>query len=71
MTNEVACYTAEALKYGQTSWTFGIVIFQMSNIILLKSRKTSYTTTPINKVMLYGILLEICLCILIAECPGV
>lgn len=27
MTDEVVCYTAEALKYGQTAWTFGIVIF--------------------------------------------
>lgn len=43
----------------------------MSNIILLKSRKTSFTTTPLNRVMIYGLVLEICLVVLITQCPGI
>lgn len=27
LTNSVVCYTAEALKYGQTGWVLAIVIF--------------------------------------------
>ncbi|EAR95129.1 Na,H/K antiporter P-type ATPase alpha subunit family protein (macronuclear) [Tetrahymena thermophila SB210] len=70
LTDLNACYTTDALKYGQTAWFIAVVFFQWTNIFAVKSRKLSFVFTPFNKVMISGLVLETFLCILISEVPG-
>ena len=66
-----ACYTTDALKYAQSSFFAGIVFFQWSNIFACKSRKSSYATSTVNKVMLHGIAFETILTVFLILVPGV
>ncbi|KAL4470479.1 hypothetical protein ABPG74_012090 [Tetrahymena malaccensis] len=70
LTGMNACYTTDALKFGQTAWFISIVFFQWSNIFAVKSRRLSFVFTPVNRVMISGLIFETLLCILISEVPG-
>ena len=61
-TNRPVCYTTEAIKYGQSAYFYGVVIAQIFNIFVCKTRKLSFITQGIsNTFMLFSITTEVML----------
>ncbi|KAL4441170.1 hypothetical protein ABPG74_002120 [Tetrahymena malaccensis] len=71
VTGQTACYSTEAVKWAQTAFFSAVVTNQWSNVFACKSRKMSFTTSSINKVMLQGIVFETSLLIFFLYVPGV
>ncbi|KAL4501125.1 hypothetical protein ABPG73_013863 [Tetrahymena malaccensis] len=71
VTDYPVCYSIDANFYAQTAFFVAIVLVQWSNVFACKSRKMSFTTSPVNKVMFLGILVETILCIFLFYTPGV
>lgn len=65
-TNQPVCYTTEGTKYSQSAYFYGVVIAQIFNTFVCKTRKMSMITQGLsNTFMLFAITTELCL-ILIA-----
>ena len=63
------CFTTEALKYGQTSFFFSIVITQFSNNLSCKTRKLSLSYQGLsNTFMMLGWAIEFLLTFMLAYC---
>lgn len=63
------CFTTEALKYGQTSFFFSIVITQFSNNLSCKTRKLSLSYQGLgNTFMMLGWAVEFALTFMLAYC---
>ncbi|EGR34406.1 K antiporter P-type alpha subunit family protein, putative [Ichthyophthirius multifiliis] len=71
VSGNTACFTTEALKYAQTAWFCSVVLFQFSNVICLKGRKTSFSYTQMNKFMIFGIIFELGFCLFLLYVPYV
>ena len=66
------CFTTEALKYGQTSFFFSIVITQFSNNLSCKTRKLSLSYQGLgNTFMMLGWAIEFALTFMLAYCRPV
>ena len=65
--NAPVCYTTEAIKYGCSSYFYGVVICQLLNCLLCKTRKLSIVYQGLNNpFMMFGIVTEIMLVIICA-----
>ena len=63
------CFSTEALKYGQTSFFFSIVITQFSNNLSCKTRKLSLSYQGLgNTFMMLGWAIEFLLTFMLAYC---
>lgn len=63
------CYSTEALKYGQTSFFFSIVITQFSNSLSCKTRKLSLSYQGLgNQFMMLGWSIEFALTFFLGYC---
>jgi len=61
------CFTPDALKYAQTAFFFSIVLAQISNSFICKTRKHSFMFGGLsNFSMLFGFCSEIVLCLILA-----
>jgi len=61
-TNRPVCYTTEGIKYGQSAYFYGVVVCQMLNVLLVKTRKLSLVYQGLNNsFMFFGITGEVCL----------
>lgn len=60
--NRPICYTIEAIKYGCSSYFYGVVLCQIMNGILCKTRRLSIIYHGLNNYfMIFGICTEILL----------
>lgn len=67
MTNLPVCYTTEGIKYAQSAYFYGVVIAQIFNIFVCKTRKLSFITQGIsNTFMLFSITTEVMLILVAA-----
>ena len=65
--NRPICYTTEAIKYGCSAYFYGVVVCQVLNCILCKTRKLSIIYQGLNNpFMMFGIATEILLVIICA-----
>ena len=65
MTNLPACYTTEGIKYAQSAYFYGVVICQLFNTFVCKTRKLSFVTQGIsNTFMLFSMTTEVILIII-------
>ena len=56
MSNKPACFTTEGIKYAQSAYFYGVVIAQIFNTFVCKTRKLSFLTQGIsNTFMLFSI----------------
>lgn len=63
------CFTTEALKYGQTSFFFSVVITQFSNSLACKTRKLSLSYQGLsNYFMMLGWAIEFMITIFLGYC---
>jgi sodium/potassium-transporting ATPase subunit alpha len=54
--NKPACYTTEGIKYAQSAYFYGVVIGQMINALLCKTRKLSFFTQGLgNTFMIFSL----------------
>lgn len=64
-TNKPVCYTTEATKYAQGGYFYGVILCQIFNAFICKTRKMSMITQGIgNTFMLFAISTEIMLVML-------
>ena len=62
MSNKPVCFTTEGIKYAQSAYFYGVVIAQIFNSFVCKTRKLSFLTQGIsNTFMLFSITTEIML----------
>ena len=65
--NKPICYTTEAVKYGSSSYFYGVVICQILNTLLCKTRKLSLVYQGLNNpFMIFGVVTELLLVIICA-----
>lgn len=65
--NRPVCYSIEAIKYGCSSYFYAIVICQMINHILCKTRKLSIFSHGLNNTfMIFGMATEVMLVLICA-----
>jgi len=65
--NAPICYTTEAIKYGCSAYFYGVVICQILNCMLCKTRKLSIVYQGLNNsFMMFGITTEVLLVIICA-----
>lgn len=50
--NLPVCYTTEAMKYAQSSYFYAVVIAQLLNALVCKTRKLSFMTQGIGNTFL-------------------
>lgn len=63
-TNLPACFTTEGMKYAQSAYFYGVIICQLFNCLLCKTRKLSLFTQGIGNVfMLFSMTTEVMLII--------
>jgi sodium/potassium-transporting ATPase subunit alpha len=54
--NKPACYTTEGMKYAQSAYFYGVVIGQIINAFVCKTRKLSFFTQGLgNTFMLFSL----------------
>jgi sodium/potassium-transporting ATPase subunit alpha len=59
ITNRPVCYSTEGVKYGQSAYFYGVVICQIFNALLCKTRKLSLIYQGLNNsFMIFGITTE-------------
>jgi len=57
------CYTADAVKYGQSAFFVAVVLAQFTNSICAKTKFNSVITQPLsNAMMILGWVIELILC---------
>ena len=67
--NKPACFTTEGIKYAQSAYFYGVVIAQLFNILVCKTRKLSiYTQGLGNTFMLFSMTTEVMLILIAAYC---
>ena len=65
--NKPACYTTEGIKYAQSAYFYGVIICQMVNALLCKTRKLSIMTQGLgNAFMAFALTLELLLILVAA-----
>lgn len=65
--NRPICYTTEAIKYGCSAYFYGVVICQVLNCLLCKTRKLSIIYQGLNNpFMIFGIATEVMLVVICA-----
>ena len=65
--NKPACYTTEGMKYAQSAYFYGVVIGQMINALLCKTRKLSFFTQGLgNTFMTFSLTTELMLILVAA-----
>jgi sodium/potassium-transporting ATPase subunit alpha len=65
--NKPICFTTEAVKYGQSAFFYGVVIGQILNCFLCKTRKLSLIYQGLNNpFQFFGITTEVLLTIICA-----
>jgi len=70
ITNHQICYTSEALHYAQYGWFIGILITQISNAFIVKTRRVSIKDQGFgNMAINYAILFEIIIGLVIGYAP--
>jgi sodium/potassium-transporting ATPase subunit alpha len=56
ITNKPVCFTTEGIKYGQSAYFYGVVVCQLFNALLCKTRKLSLVYQGLNNpFMLFGL----------------
>jgi sodium/potassium-transporting ATPase subunit alpha len=62
ITNRPVCYSTEGIKYGQSTYFYAVVICQIFNALLCKTRKLSIIYQGLNNpFMIFGLTTEILL----------
>lgn len=51
-TNLPVCYTTESIKYAQSAYFYGVVICQLLNALVCKTRKLSLFTQGLNNTFM-------------------
>ena len=65
-TNLPACFTTEGIKYAQGGYFFGVVLCQILNAFVCKTRKMSMISQGLsNTFMWFAITTEVSLCIIV------
>lgn len=67
ITNKPVCFTTEGIKYGQSAYFYAVVICQIFNALLCKTRKLSLVYQGLNNpFMIFGLTTEIMLTLICA-----